>query len=88
MKLREHFAIREHGGKKYAVASGDAANYFNGMLELNDTAAFMLELLKEETSESLMADAVMKKFNAERTEVLQDVNIFVRQLRSANLLEE
>ncbi len=88
MKLRKEFVLREHGGKNYAVATGEATKHFQGMLELNELGLFIFKLLKEDTSESLIADAVTEVYDVERTDALADINGFIRQLRLADILED
>lgn len=88
MKLRKDFVIKEHKGKQYAIATGEATKYFKGMLELNELGVFIFKMLKDDTSESLIADAVTEEYDVDRTEALADINAFIRQLRLADILED
>ena len=89
MKLRDRFVIT-HGenGKTYAVATGDAARYFNGKLELNEMGLFIFEQLMSHTDESRIADAITKEYAVDRLTALSDIKKFIRQLRSADIIED
>ncbi len=88
MKLREGFVIREVGGKAYAVATGESAKYFKGMLTLNEMGVFMFGLLKKDTTEEKIVDAILAEYEAERSVVEKDVDEFVERLRQVNILED
>lgn len=88
MRLFNGFTIREYGGKTYALAIGEAAKRFNGMLEVNEIGALILSELMKNTNEKEISDAIIQKYNADRTVVLSDVKNFVGKLRSANLIIE
>ena len=49
MKLKNGVIITSHDDGFIAIAAGEAAASFNGMLKLNSTAAFICELLKNDT---------------------------------------
>ena len=86
MRLFNGFTIREYDGRTYALATGEAAKRFNGMLEVNEIGALILSELMKNTSEKEISDAIMQKYNADRNVVLSDVRNFVGKLRSVNLI--
>lgn len=88
MKLREGFVIRQSDGKTYAVATGDAARYFNGMLELNELGLFIFERLMTETDESRIADDITAEYDVDRMTALANIKSFIRELRSADIIED
>ena len=45
MQIKPGFAMRKIAGSNIVVPVGAAASDFNGMITLNDTGAFSLELL-------------------------------------------
>ena len=59
MKIKSGFVLEKVGGDYLAVAVGELADYFNGMVRLNETGAFLWNLLcegefsREELSEKL-----------------------------------
>lgn len=86
MKMRRGFVVREVGGKKYAVATGDACNYFKGMLTINDMGAFIFDKLKKDVTAEEIVDAILAEYDAGREVVTADVNEFLTKLRDANIL--
>ena len=86
MKMRRGFVVREVGGKKYAVATGDTCNYFKGMLTLNDMGAFIFDKLKKDVTAEEIVDAILAEYDAGREVVTADVNEFLTKLRDANIL--
>ena len=51
MKLKSGIVIEKAGDEYVAVATGEAAKSFNGIIRNNKTANFIFEQLKEEKSE-------------------------------------
>ena len=51
MKLKSGIVIEKTGDEYVAVATGEAAKSFNGIIRNNKTANFIFEQLKEEKSE-------------------------------------
>lgn len=88
MKIKKGFVVREVGGKKYAVATGEVAKSFKGMLGLNDIGAHIFELLQSDTTVQAVVDSILEEYEADRTTVESDVEKFVSQLKSINVIEE
>ena len=89
MKIKSGFVLEEVGGAYLAVAVGDNAESFNGMVRLNGTGAFFWNLMKDKdiTREELV-DEVLKVYEGvTRDVVLADVIAFENKLRSAGILE-
>ena len=88
MKIRNGFVVREVGDKKYAVATGDSAKHFKGMLTLNDMGVFMFDLLKKQTTESEIVDKILEEYDADRPTVEKDVAEFIAKLKEIDVIEE
>lgn len=88
MKLKYNFVISEVAGKKVAVATGGDLASFNGFLKMNDTAAFIFELLKNEISEEEIVAKVKENFDGVTEEELKKyVADFLEKLRQEDVLE-
>ena len=61
---------------------------FSGLVKGNKTAAFIVDLLKEDTTEDKIVDAMCAKYNASREEIASDVSMVLGKLRSINAIEE
>lgn len=89
MKLKEDYVIYESGEEEsIAVATGESATVFNGLLRANKTAAFIMECLGEETTEEEIVSRMLERFDADEQNVRSDVREILDVLRSAAAIEE
>lgn len=89
MKIKNGFVLEEVGGSYLAVAVGDSAESFNGMVRLNGTGAFFWNLMKERdiTRDEIVDEVVKVYTGVTREQVMADVVAFEKKLRDANILE-
>ena len=87
MKTREGFVLREVGGNHVVVAVGDAVKIFNGMIQLNETGAFLWKKLSVGTEIDELVEQTTKEFNVEKDVAERDVKEFVESLKEANLIK-
>ena len=62
MKAKYTFEIMEIDDQMMAVPVGEEADELHGILKLNESAAAILELLKEETSEEEIVQKLLEKY--------------------------
>ena len=89
MKLKYKFVIREVSGQSVAVAVGTDYEKFNGMVKLNKTGAYIMELLNSgDKSQQELVTALTDRYEvtAERAEA--NVKSFLDILRQGGLLRE
>ena len=89
MKLKEQYILysaREN--ELIAVPTGDETKNFKGLLRANESASFILECLKEETTEEEIVEKMVKEYDASKEELAQDVHEVIEQLRTVKALEE
>ncbi|SHK66035.1 PqqD family protein [Hespellia stercorisuis] len=79
MKLNSDFITHNTGEEQVMVATGSTA--FAGLVRNNKTAAFIVELLKEETTLEQIVDAVFAKYDAPRDVIEQDVRKIIDSLK-------
>lgn len=88
MKIKSSFITQQIGDRQYMVATGEEAGSFSGMISSNRTAAAVVDLLKEETTEKAVVDAMFRRFDAPRERIEKDVRKVLDILRSVGALEE
>ena len=88
MKLKTSFITRQIGDRQYMVATGQESSKFKGMISSNKTAAAIVDLLKEDTTEEKVVEAMYRRFDAPREKIAADVHKAVGILRSVGALEE
>ena len=90
MKIKDGFVLEEVGGAYLAVAVGDRAGSFNGMVRLNGTGAFLWNLMKDNhlSREELVAEVVRAYEGVSTDEVLPGIIAFEEKLRAAGIIED
>jgi hypothetical protein len=90
MKIKEGFVLEEVGGSYLAVAVGERAGDFNGMVRLNGTGAFFWNLMvdKHVTREELVKEAVKAYDGVTEADILPGIIAFEEKLRAAGIIEE
>ncbi len=86
MRLRSDFITQDIDDVRFIVPVGNES--FSGLVKGNKTAAFIVDLLKEDTTEDKIVDAMCAKYNASREEIASDVSMVLGKLRSINAIEE
>ena len=86
MRLKEDFLVQMIDDTQYLVPVGDGS--FSGVVRGNRTAAFIVDLLKEETTEDAIIDAMCGQYDAPRETIAADVTAILNTLRGVGALEE
>ncbi len=92
MKLNEDFILKEMKGLDgkstyYAIAVGKTAKNFNGMVKLNETAAFIWNSIKNGAdSEEKIASELSKTYAVTAEQVKNDVAEILKTLRKINAI--
>ena len=86
MKLNKEFLLRNTGSESILVPSGSAG--FSGVVRGNKTLGAVLELLKEETTETEMISVLKTRFDAPDGAVEKDVAKVLAELRLIGALDE
>ncbi len=86
MKLKMEFMLRQVAGYYVVVPVGDACVDFNGMVNLNETGAFLFERLQQETSREELVKALLQEYQVDEATAKQAVDGFVDKLEQADLL--
>ena len=88
MKSKYTFEKMELDGEIVAVPVGEKASELHAVLNLNEEAMRILELLQEETTEESIVAQLLKEYEGEREEIAPLVHAYIEQLRQEGLLEE
>ncbi|MBQ6480331.1 MAG: PqqD family protein [Anaerolineaceae bacterium] len=86
MKLKNEFITQDIDDTQFLVPVG--AEAFSGIVRSNKTAAFIVNCLKEETTETAIVDAMCAKYDAPRETIAADVVEILEKLRSINAIDE
>ena len=85
MKIKAGYIVRKIGTKYYAVSAARAAEG-GGMIALNETGAFIWDLLKEETTVEAIANALADKYEIDVETATHDTEAYVCMLKEVGAL--
>jgi len=87
MKRKPDFVMRKIGDDNLLMPGGAQVMNLNGLITLNDTAAYLWELLAKERSLDELAAAVADRFDVAGRVAREDVRIFVDEITRLGILE-
>ena len=77
MKLKDTYITHESDGEQILL---DTSSSFAGLIRNNKTAAFIVECLKEETTEEKIAEVMFEKYDAPKDVLAKDVSEVIGKL--------
>lgn len=86
MKLKDGFITHETDGEQIMVSTGNTK--FSGLVRSNKTAAFIVDCLKSETSESEIVKKMTEKYDAPKEIISVDMKKILDMLRSIGAIDE
>lgn len=88
MKIKDGFILEKVGNSYLAVAVGERAESFSGIVRMNESGAYFWNLIKDEdTSAEAVLEAALKEYDAPRDVLSADISDFEEKLRSAGIIE-
>ena len=87
MKSKYTFEKMELDGELVAVPVGENAAELHAVLNLNEEAMRIIELLREETTEENIVAQLLKEYAGEKEEIAAYVHQYIEQLTAEGLLE-
>ena len=86
MKLKDGFVTYDRGGEYLVVATGNSP--FKGLIRANSTGGYVIELLKNEITETGIVDLMEARYDAPRELLEKNVAEVIEKLRSVGALEK
>lgn len=87
MKIKEGFMLRSVADNYVVVPIGKEAADFNGMITLNETGAFMWQCLEEGCTKEELVEKVLKEYEAEKEQVIQSAERFMKEIEENGFAE-
>ena len=88
MKIKKDFMLREVAGYAVVVPVGEGALDFNGVINLNESGAFLWKAMEQDTTQEKMVEALLGEYDVDEVRAKADVEAFVKKMRDANLIDE
>ena len=85
MKLKYTYITHDSDGEQILL---DTSSSFAGLIRNNKTAAFIVECLKEETTQEKIVEAMFEKYDAPKEVLAKDVLDVIDTLRKVGALDE
>ena len=88
MKIKEGFVKRSIQGKTVLIPVGELCSSFHGMIELNETAEFIWDMLETENSQESIVEALTDRFNVSHEKALNDTERIIKAISDAGLFAD
>ena len=88
MKLNPDFILKKLNDESVVVATGEASKKFYGIINVNETCAFLLENLKDDKTEEELAEILANKYEIDIETAKVDVADFIKSASDAGILDE
>ena len=86
MKIKDGFILREVAGSFIVVAVGSAVKDFNGIININETGAFLWKLLEKGAEREEIISKMMETYDVDEETARRDADAFINKLREAKLV--
>lgn len=87
MKIKENFILRKVADSYIVVPVGSMTLNFNGIINLNETGAFLFEKLQQGAGREDLINALLEEYDVAPDRAENDVDIFIQKVRNADVLE-
>lgn len=88
MRLKYKFVTNKVADRIVAVAVGEDAEKFSGFIKMNDTGAYIFNMLKNDVTEDEIVASMEKEYEGVSTEELCDtVREFIGRLKESGVTE-
>ena len=87
MKIKPAFIIRKLADN-YVVVPVNNQNEFQGMIQLNQTGAFIWQQLEAGKNEDEILSLMLEKYEISLEKAKEDITLFIEKLRKDNLIDE
>lgn len=88
MKIAQSFEITDVAGEYMAIPIGEAAASFNGIIALNEAAAYLLGQMHSPKSKEELVDILTTEYQVERVVAQNDVDSFISKMLKLGLILE
>ena len=87
MKIKEGFILRNVAGSDVVVPIGQATLDFNGMMNLNETGAFLFNKMIEGTTREDLIKDLTNEYDVDEETATKDVDAFIAKVEKEDLFE-
>ena len=87
MRLKEGFVLRKIAGEDVVIPIGNNIADFNGVVRLNESAAFLWKALQRETTKDELIKSLIEEYKIDKKLATNDVEQFINKLKQNKVIE-
>lgn len=88
MKIKKGFTLRNIAGCNVVVPVGKTTDEFNGIITLNESAAFFWSLLQKDTTVDKMVKKTLDEYEVDEAQARKDIENLIKVLKDADIIED
>ena len=87
MKIKDDFALRKVADSYVVVPVNSLTLDFNGVINLNETGAFLFEQLQKGIEKEELVEKMLDEYDVTREKASADIDLFINRLKDADVFE-
>ena len=87
MKIKDDFALRKVADSYVVVPVNSLTLDFNGVINLNETGAFLFEQLQKGIEKEELVEIMLDEYDVTREKASADIDSFINKLKDADVFE-
>lgn len=87
MKIKEDFILRKVADSYVVVPVNRMTLDFNGIINLNETGAFLFNLLQNGIEKQELIDKMLAEYDVTQQKAEADIDSFIQKIKDADILE-
>lgn len=87
MKVKKDFILRKVADSYVVVPVGKMTLNFNGIINLNETGAFLFGLLQNGAEREELLEKMLEEYDVAPDKAAADIDAFLQKVRDADVLE-
>jgi hypothetical protein len=87
MKIKKDFILRKVADSYVVVPVGKLTLDFNGIINLNETGAFLFGLLQEGAEKEDLLQKMLEEYDVTPEKAAADIDVFLKKAEEADVLE-
>ena len=87
MKIKDDFALRKVADSYVVVPVNSLTLDFNGVINLNETGAFLFEQLQKGIEKEELVEKMLDEYDITREKASADIDLFINKLKDADVFE-
>lgn len=87
MKIKEDFILRKVADSYVVVPVNNMSLDFNGIINLNETGAFLFRLLQNGAEREELLSKLLDEYEVTPQKAEKDIDLFIEKVKDADILE-